>query len=118
MAAHISGPDFAPFREAVWVKLAGLGASTSWHQDGTTHWESPELDDVTHGFNFMTQLYLTSPSNALWLVPGSHRLGKIDIAALQGRNLWCSKTVSSSCQRAPGLASNFDEEVLTAHRVE
>ncbi|GIS65994.1 MAG: hypothetical protein CM1200mP4_3420 [Rhodospirillaceae bacterium] len=28
-----------------------------WHQDGQTHWKKPDLDEYTHGFNFMAQLY-------------------------------------------------------------
>ena len=112
-AAHINGSDFVPFREAVWVKLAGLGPSTSWHQDGTTHWESPELDDGTHGFNFMTQLYPTNPSNALWLVPGSHHLGKIDIAALQAANGGSDRlpdAVPMDCQ--PGDVAIVNRQIL------
>ena len=86
VAAEINGPDFVPFREALWIKEAGLGPSTAWHQDGTTHWDSPELDAGTHGFNFMAQLYPTTPENGLWLIPGSHREGKIDIHARVAAN--------------------------------
>jgi len=82
IAAAINGPDFVPFNEALWMKGPGLGASVAWHQDGWTHWESPELDEGSHGFNFMAQLYGCSPANGLWVVPGSHRTGKADIAAL------------------------------------
>ena len=86
VAERIDGPDFVPFTESIWVKQPGLGPATAWHQDGTTHWDSPELDAGTHGFNFMAQLYPTTPANALWLVPGSHRLGKIDIKARVAAN--------------------------------
>jgi hypothetical protein len=82
VARAIHGPDFTPFNEAVWIKHAGLGGSVAWHQDGWTHWESPELDADTHGFNFMAQLYGCNAANGLWVVPGSHRVGKADIAAL------------------------------------
>ena len=81
VAEQINGPDFVPFREGLWVKEAGLGPSTAWHQDGTTHWDDPALDAGSHGFNFMAQLYPTTPENGLWLVPGSHCEGKIDIKA-------------------------------------
>jgi len=81
VAEQINGPDFTPFTETIWVKPAGLGPSTAWHQDGTTHWDDPKLDDGTHGFNFMMQLYGTTSTNALWVVPGTHKLGKIDIKA-------------------------------------
>ncbi len=82
VAAAINGEDFAPFNEAVWIKQAGLGGSVAWHQDGWTHWNSPDLDEGTHGFNFMAQLYGCTPANGLWVVPGSHRTGKADIKAL------------------------------------
>src|SRR4029434_5062907 len=32
-----------------------------------------------HGFNFMGQLYGSTAANGVWGVPGSHKLGKIDI---------------------------------------
>ena len=82
VAAAINGPDFVPFNEALWMKGPGLGASVAWHQDGWTHWANPDLDEDTHGFNFMAQLYGCSPANGLWVVPGSHRIGKADIAAM------------------------------------
>jgi hypothetical protein len=84
VAAAINGDDFVPFNEAVWVKQAGLGASVAWHQDGWTHWDSPDLDSGSHGFNFMGQLYGCTSANGLWVVPGSHRMGKVDIAAMVG----------------------------------
>ncbi len=81
-AAALNGSDFVPFNEALWMKAPGLGASVAWHQDGWTHWESPDLDEGSHGFNFMAQLYGCSPANGLWVVPGSHCKGKADIAAM------------------------------------
>lgn len=82
VAAAVNGPDFVPFNEAIWVKLPRLGGSVSWHQDGWTHWDKPELDAGTHGFNFMAQLYGCDASNGLWVVPGSHNQGKVDIKAM------------------------------------
>jgi hypothetical protein len=82
VAAAINGPDFTPFNEALFIKEPGRGASVAWHQDGTTHWGSPEWDQGVHGFNFMAQLYGCTAANGVWVVPGSHKLGKIDIAAL------------------------------------
>ena len=79
VAAAINGADFTPFNEAIWIKQAGLGGSVAWHQDGWTHWDSPDLDPGTHGFNFMAQLYGCTSANGLWVVPGSHRVGKADI---------------------------------------
>tara|TARA_B100001059_G_scaffold213103_1_gene228698 strand:- start:3810 stop:4031 length:222 start_codon:yes stop_codon:yes gene_type:complete len=36
----ISGPDFTPFNEALFIKEPGIGAAVSWRQDGVTHWDS------------------------------------------------------------------------------
>lgn len=85
VAAAVNGDDFVPFNEALFVKAPGLGASVAWHQDGVTHWKSPELDAGTHGFNFMAQLYGCTPANGVWVVPGSHRHGKADIRAMAAR---------------------------------
>jgi len=82
VAAAINGPDFAPFNEALWIKEPGKGASVAWHQDGTTHWDNPAWDENIHGFNFMGQLYGCTAANGVWVVPGSHKQGKIDIARL------------------------------------
>ena len=82
VAAAINGPDFTPFNEALWIKEPGKGASVAWHQDGTTHWNSPAWDEGIHGFNFMGQLYGCTAANGVWVVPGSHKLGKIDIGKL------------------------------------
>ena len=82
VAESINGPDFTPFNEAVWINQPGLGGSVAWHQDGWTHWNNPELDDHTHGFNFMAQLYGCDATNGLWVVPGSNRLGKLSIKSM------------------------------------
>jgi ectoine hydroxylase-related dioxygenase (phytanoyl-CoA dioxygenase family) len=82
VAEAINGEDFAPFNEAVWIKHPGLGGSVAWHQDGWTHWDSPDLDSGSHGFNFMAQLYGCTAANGLWVIPGSHRHGKADIKAM------------------------------------
>ena len=79
VAAGINGADFAPFNEALWIKEPGKGASVAWHQDGVTHWDSPDWDQGSHGFNFMGQLYGCTAANGVWVVPGSHKLGRIDI---------------------------------------
>jgi ectoine hydroxylase-related dioxygenase (phytanoyl-CoA dioxygenase family) len=85
VAAAVNGPDFVPFNEALFIKEPGLGASVAWHQDGVTHWDSPTWDQGTHGFNFMAQLYGCTPANGVWVVPGSHKLGKVDIKAMVAR---------------------------------
>ena len=82
VAEAVNGVDFVPFNEAVWIKHPGLGGSVAWHQDGWTHWTSPDLDSGSHGFNFMAQLYGCTAANGLWVVPGSHRGGKADIKAM------------------------------------
>lgn len=81
VAAAVNGDDFVPFNEAMFIKAPGLGASVAWHQDGITHWDSPNWDQGSHGFNFMGQLYGCTAANGVWVVPGSHKLGKVDIAA-------------------------------------
>ncbi len=85
VAAAVNGDDFTPFNEALFIKQPGLGASVAWHQDGVTHWHSPDWDESTHGFNFMAQLYGCTPANGVWVVPGSHKLGKADIRAMVAR---------------------------------
>jgi hypothetical protein len=82
VAAAINGADFAPFNEALFIKEPGKGASVAWHQDGVTHWDSPTWDRGSHGFNFMAQLYGCTAANGVWVVPGSHKRGKIDIKAM------------------------------------
>ena len=82
VAEAINGKDFAPFNEALFIKEPGIGAAVSWHQDGVTHWDSPDFDEGIHGFNFMAQLYGSTAVNGVWVLPGSHRLGKLDIKSL------------------------------------
>lgn len=82
VAAAINGDDFTPFNEALFLKEPGLGASVAWHRDGVTHWDSPDWDEGTHGFNFMAQLYGCTPANGVWVVPGSHKLRKVDIKGM------------------------------------
>ncbi|WP_158929133.1 phytanoyl-CoA dioxygenase family protein [Acidisphaera sp. S103] len=82
VAAAVNGEDFVPFNEALFIKEPGLGASVAWHQDGLTHWNSPNWDQGSHGFNFMAQLYGCTPANGVWVVPGSHKTGKADIRAM------------------------------------
>jgi len=82
VAAAVNGADFVPFNEAMFIKEPGRGASVAWHQDGLTHWDSPDWDQGSHGFNFMAQLYGCTPANGVWVVPGSHKRGKADIPAL------------------------------------
>ncbi|MCY4144629.1 MAG: phytanoyl-CoA dioxygenase family protein [Gammaproteobacteria bacterium] len=78
----INGHDFTPFTEVIWLKQPRFGAAVSWHQDGTTHWDSPNLDAGTHGFNFMVNIHETTTENSLWVVPGTHKNGKADLNAM------------------------------------
>ncbi|MCY3858209.1 MAG: phytanoyl-CoA dioxygenase family protein [Gammaproteobacteria bacterium] len=79
VAETLNGSDFTPFTDGIWIKEPELGTSVAWHQDGTTLWQRADWHEDIHGFNFMTQLYDTTAENALWVVPGSHKNGKIDI---------------------------------------
>ncbi len=79
IAETINGADFVPFNDAIFVKQPGLGGAVAWHQDGVTHWQSPNWDPGIHGFNFQVQLYPSTPANGLWVVPATHKLGRIDI---------------------------------------
>jgi ectoine hydroxylase-related dioxygenase (phytanoyl-CoA dioxygenase family) len=82
VAASVNGPDFAPFNEALFIKDAGIGAAVSWHQDGVTHWDNPEFDEDIHGFNFMAQVYGSTAVNGVWVLPGTHKMGKLNITEL------------------------------------
>ena len=86
IAEAINGPDFVPYNDSIFVKKPGMGGSVAWHQDGATHWDNPRWHPGIHGFNFQVQLYPTTPANALWIVPGSHAEGRIDIRALVSTN--------------------------------
>jgi len=78
----INGPDFVPFTEGLFIKDAGVGAAVSWHQDGDTHWESPDFDEDIHGFNFMGQVYGSTAVNGVWVVPGSHKKERANIVKM------------------------------------
>lgn len=82
VAEAVNGKDFAPFHECLFIKDPGVGAAVSWHQDGDTHWDDPNFDEGIHGFNFMAQLHGSTAVNGVWVQPGSHKLGRIDIKAL------------------------------------
>lgn len=86
IAENINGKDFTPFNDAIFVKQPGLGGSVAWHQDGLTHWKSRDWNEGIHGFNFQVQLYRTTPGNCLWVMPGTHKLGKLDIKAMVAAN--------------------------------
>ncbi|HJN51045.1 MAG: phytanoyl-CoA dioxygenase family protein [Pseudomonadales bacterium] len=86
IAEAINGADFVPFNDAIFVKQPGLGGSVAWHQDGVTHWDSPEWDEGIHGFNFQVQLYPSTLGNCLWVMPGTHKMGRIDIKKLVAAN--------------------------------
>jgi ectoine hydroxylase-related dioxygenase (phytanoyl-CoA dioxygenase family) len=82
VSAAVNGEDFVPFSEATIIKTPREGSSFAWHQDGLTHWDSPAWDAYIHGFNFMAQLYGSTAANGVWVIPGSHKQRKLDIAAI------------------------------------
>ncbi len=82
VAEAIHGDDFAPFHEVIFFKDPGLGAAVSWHQDGDTHWDSPDFDEDIHGFNFMLQVFGSTAVNGVWVIPGTHKKGKLNIKAM------------------------------------
>ena len=86
IAAAINGADFVPYNDAIFVKQPGLGGSVAWHQDGVTHWDNPRVGPGIHGFNFQVQLYPTTAANALWVVPGTHQQGRVDIKRMVAEN--------------------------------
>jgi ectoine hydroxylase-related dioxygenase (phytanoyl-CoA dioxygenase family) len=86
IAASINGDDFVPFNDVIFVKQPGLGGSVAWHQDGVTHWGSPDWDQGVHGFNYQVQLYPTTAANALWVMPGTHKQGRVDIRRMVEAN--------------------------------
>jgi len=86
VAASLNGADFVPYNDSIFLKEPGVGAAVAWHQDGTTHWGSPDWHADVHGVNFMAQLCRTTAGNGLWVVPGSHRLGHIDIPERVAKN--------------------------------
>ena len=109
VAAAVNGSDFVPFNEVVFLKEPGLGVSVAWHQDGTTHWDAEDWDMGSHGFNFMAQLYGSTPGNGVWVLPGSHRKGKADITALvrdSGSAERIDGTVPMVCKSGDVVISN------------
>jgi hypothetical protein len=82
IAASINGDDFVPYSETLIIKKPHEGGSFAWHQDGTTHWDSPAWDQGIHGVNFMVQLYKCTAANTLWYIPGTHATGRADIKKL------------------------------------
>lgn len=81
VAAALNGDDFTPFNEALFLKDPGVGPSVAWHRDGVTHWDSPDWDQGSHGFNFMGQVHGCTPANGVWVLPGTHKMQTIDIGA-------------------------------------
>ena len=70
------GEDFVPLAEAIIIKTPGEGASFSWHQDGVVE------DPQAAGFQLMAQLYGSTAANGVWYLPGSHKLGRVDLDAM------------------------------------
>ena len=98
IAASINGDDFVPYNDAIFVKQPKLGGAVSWHQDGVTHWRAKDWDEGIHGFNFQVQLYETTPRNGLWVIPGTHKAGWIDIRALVAENGGSEQLPGAGCK--------------------
>lgn len=81
IAAALNGDDFTPFNEGIFIKDPGVGPSVAWHRDGVTHWDSPDWDQGSHGFNFMAQVHGCGPGNGVWVLPGTHKLREVDLAS-------------------------------------
>ena len=113
IAEAVNGPDFVPYNDAIFVKQPGVGGSVAWHQDGVTHWDSPDWDEGIHGFNFQVQLYPTTAANCLWVVPGTHKLGRIDIKRRVAENGGSDRlpgAVPLIC--APGAVTMVNRQML------
>jgi ectoine hydroxylase-related dioxygenase (phytanoyl-CoA dioxygenase family) len=109
VAEAINGPDFTPFTEVLFVKEPELGPSVAWHQDGQIHWDHPDWNPNIHGFNVQVQLYGSTPANGVWVLPGTHREGKVDIAARISRNQgfdWFEDAVPLVCDPGDAFITN------------
>ena len=109
VAEAINGPDFTPFTEVLFVKEPELGPSVAWHQDGQIHWDHPDWNQNIHGFNVQVQLYGSTPANGDWVLPGTHREGKVDIAARISRNQgfdWFEDAVPLVCDPGDAFITN------------
>ncbi|MEM7095997.1 MAG: phytanoyl-CoA dioxygenase family protein [Actinomycetota bacterium] len=82
IAAALNGDDFVPFNEGIFIKDPGLGPSVAWHRDGVTHWESPDWDQGSHGFNFMAQVHGCGPENGVWVLPGTHKQRHVNMGEM------------------------------------
>jgi hypothetical protein len=105
----VCGADFVPYNDSIFLKEAGLGASIAWHQDGTTHWDAPDWHALSHGVNCMAQLRRTTPANALWTIPGTHREGRVDIrarVAANGGSTLLPDAVPMLCERGDVAVQN------------
>lgn len=109
VAETINGEDFAPFNEALFIKDPGIGGAVSWHQDGDTHWDNPDFDEDIHGFNFMGQIYGSTAVNGVWVLPGTHKVGRVDIRKL---------VQEAGCERLPGAVPMICEpgDVVISNR--
>ena len=80
-AESLLGPDFVPFAESIVIKLPRCGAPFAWHQDGSFK----TGEQAERGLNFGLYLHASGPANGgLWVLPGSHVRGRLDLQALSG----------------------------------
>lgn len=91
VAEALSGPDMTPFTENFFVKPPFFGTSTAWHQDPSSAWDTegwgePGFDLGQVGFNFHLSIYRGTPENTLWFMPGSPKMGRVDMESLSRAN--------------------------------
>ena len=86
IAASINGDDFVPFNDVIFVKQPGVGGSVAWHQDGVTHWDSPNGTKASTASTTRCSSTRPRPGNALWVVPGTHKQGRVDIKRMVAEN--------------------------------
>ena len=83
-AAHeLYGDQMVPFDESIVVKMPHHGAGFAWHQDG--NFKTGAVAERGHNFG----IYLapsTIGNGALHVLPGSHRRGILDLAAMAERH--------------------------------
>jgi len=65
-----------------------------------------------HGFNFQVQLYACTPANCLWVVPGTHKLGELDIKTMvqASGSEYLPDTIPLTCE--PGDVTIVNRQLL------
>ena len=66
--------------------------SSAWDTEG---WGEPGFDLGTCGFNFHLSIYHGTPENTLWFLPGSPKMGRVDMKSLS--------ELAGGSDRLPGM---------------